>query len=67
MIVEQDGKYIRDARSNALINIDKTGYDKFKLEREKALHVQRLTQQVQTLQNEMQVMKQMLQQLIDGK
>jgi hypothetical protein len=66
-MAEQDSKFIRDARSNALINTDKTGYEKFKIEREKAMHVHRLTQQVQTLHNEMQVMKQMLQQLLDGK
>jgi hypothetical protein len=67
MIAEQDSKFIRDPRSNALINTDKTGYEKFKLEREKALHVQCLAQQVQIMQNEMHVMKQMLQQLLDGK
>lgn len=65
--VEQNGKFIRDKRSNALINTDKTGYEKFKVEREKAMQVQRLTQQVSTLQCEMQTIKQMLQQLLDGK
>lgn len=65
--IEQDGKFIRDQRSRALINTDKVSYEKFKLERQKALQVQNLAQQVQTLQNEMQVMKQMLQQLLDGR
>lgn len=66
-IKTEDPNYVRDERSSAIINIDKAGYQKFKLEREKAMQVQQLTQQVHSLQSDMQDIKQLLQQLINGK
>ena len=66
-IKTDDPNFIRDKRNSAVINIDKAGYQRFKLEREKALQAQQLQQQVADMQSEMRDIKQMLQQLLNGK
>lgn len=67
IIKTEDPNFVRDKRSTAILNIDKAGYTQFKMERERALQAQRTAQEVATLQQDMNEIKQLLQQLINGK
>jgi uncharacterized protein YlbG (UPF0298 family) len=63
----QDSRFVRDRRSTAILNIDKQGYAHYLKEREKHLQLYKAVDQVQSLQQEMSDIKQMLQQLLNGK
>ena len=67
IIKTEDPSFVRDKRSTAILNIDKAGYTQFKMEREQALQAMRTTQEVAKLQRDMDEIKQLLQQLINGK
>jgi len=67
LLKTDDYRYVRDSRSTAILNIDKQGYAQYLKEREKHLQLYRAVDQVQGLQREMSDIKQMLQQLLNGK
>jgi hypothetical protein len=67
LLKTDDYRYVRDSRSTAILNIDKQGYNQYLKEREKHLQLYRAVDQVQNLQQEMSDIKQMLQQLLNGK
>lgn len=63
----EDPSFVRESSTNAVINIDTTGYRRFKEERERVIKMQQLAHDVVGLQNDIGDIKQMLQQLINGK
>lgn len=63
----EDPSFVREPNTNAVINIDTNGYRRFKEERERVIKMQQLAQDVTSLQNDIGDIKQMLQQLINGK
>lgn len=63
----EDPSFVRESATNAVINIDTTGYRRFKEERERVIKMQQLAQDVAGLQTDIGDIKQMLQQLINGK
>jgi hypothetical protein len=63
----EDARFARDKHSTAILNIDKAGYQQFKMERDRALQLQHAVEQVSVLQSEMRDIKQLLQQLVNGK
>jgi hypothetical protein len=63
----EDPNFVREPNTNAVINIDTNGYRRFKEERERVIKMQQLAQDVTSLQNDIGDIKQMLQQLINGK
>jgi len=63
----EDRRFVRDLRSNTILNIDTEGYEVFKQERSRLLRQQQLEKQVLSLQQDMSDIKQLLQQLINGK
>jgi hypothetical protein len=67
LLKTDDYRYVRDSRSTAILNIDKQGYAQYLKEREKHLQLYKAVDQVQGLQREMSDIKQMLQQLLNGK
>jgi len=66
-IKTDDPRFVKDSHTSAIINIDRNGYNRFKLERDKAMQMQNLSHQVDSLQTEMQDIKRLLQQLLNGK
>lgn len=63
----EDKRYVKDLRSGALLNIDTTGYESYKQERQRLLRQQLLEDQVKSLQQDMGDIKHLLQQLLNGK
>jgi hypothetical protein len=63
----EDRRFVRDLRSNTILNIDTEGYEVFKQERSRLLRQQQLEKQVLSLQQDMSDIKQLLQQLINGR
>lgn len=57
----------RDPTSSALLNMDMDGYQRHIKEREAFMKMQDLANQVQTLNTDITDIKQMLQQLLNGK
>lgn len=64
---QSDLTFIRDNHSLALLNIDTQGYQKYIKERNQYLEMQTIKLQVRSLQTDMSEIKQMLQQLVNGK
>lgn len=62
-----DVNFIRDINSMAVLNIDTVGYQRFEQERARILQLQRVTNDVAILHKDVNDIKQLLQQLIDGK
>ena len=62
-----DVNFIRDIDSMAVLNIDTVGYQRFAQERARILQLQRVTNEVAILHEDINDIKQLLQQLIDGK
>ena len=63
----EDKSFVKDMRSGAVLNIDTDGYQAFKRERERLLRQQELEEQVSDLHRDISDIKQLLQQLINGK
>ena len=63
----EDRNFVKDMRSGAVLNIDTEGYQAFKRERSRLLRQQELEEQVSSLQQDIGDIKQLLQQLINGK
>lgn len=55
---------VRDTTSTAVINTNKEAYDNYKMARDEKLKVQKLAGQVDSLQDDVQQIKQLLLQLI---
>lgn len=66
-ISAEDPSLKRDPSSSALLNMDMDGYHRHLKEREAYLKIQDLSNQVQTLNTDITDIKQMLQQLLNGK
>ena len=62
-----DDRFVRDKRSTAILNKDKNGYQQFLIERERAYTQQQLAKEVDHLRSEFSEIKQLLQQLINGR
>jgi hypothetical protein len=58
---------VRDKDTNAIINIDNTGFETFMKERERILRLDQVSTEVTNLKQDMTQIKQMLQQLLNGK
>jgi hypothetical protein len=65
-IPTEDKQFVKDLRSGAFLNIDTTGYESYKRERERLLRQQQLENKVTDLQRDMEDIKQLLRQLING-
>ena len=65
-VTTEDKKYVKDMRSNAFLNIDKEGYNTFLQDRSRFLRQQHLEKQVLNMQQDMEDIKQLLRQLING-
>lgn len=64
---KSDLNFVRDNHTCALLNIDTQGYQQFLKERNQYVELQKMKNQVATLQSDMSEIKQMLQQLVNGK
>lgn len=62
-----DPGFVREPRTTAIINIDTKGFKRFKEERAQILKTQQLAKDVASLQSDMKDIKQLLQQLVNGK
>lgn len=58
---------IRDSRSNALISTDNKALEAVRMQRERALRLNNLQQEVQDLKSDITEIKSLLVKLIDGK
>lgn len=67
LVPTEDVRYAKDLRSHAVLNIDTASYESFKMERQRILRHQQLEQQVSFMQQDMNEIKQLLQQLLNGK
>jgi hypothetical protein len=67
LVPTEDRRYVKDLRSKAILNIDTASYESFKNERQRVLRQQQLEQQVSNLQQDMSDIKQLLQQLLNGR
>lgn len=62
--VKDHEKLRRDAHSKAIINVDKTGYIAYLRKQEKSQRLEKVEDTVYDLQNDINDIKQMLQQLV---
>jgi hypothetical protein len=62
-----DPSLVRDKDTNAIINIDNAGFETFMKERERILRLDEVSTEVISLKQDMTQIKQMLQQLLNGK
>lgn len=60
-------EYARQAGSSAILNIDAASFKRYKEERTRILKLDHLTEDVSALQKDMQDIKTLLQQLVNGK
>lgn len=63
----EDPFFVRDPSSTALLNIDNIGYKQYLEERERIKQVQLLAQDVSNLKSDIGDIKQLLQQIVNGK
>jgi len=61
-----DKRYVKDWESTAILNIDDEGYRSFKLERDRLLQQVRTQNEVAEIRRELDDIKQLLKQLING-
>ena len=59
--------FIRDTHSQAIINNDNQGFNRFKQQRERELQLQKTINEVESLKKDVREIKRLLQQLIDGR
>jgi hypothetical protein len=60
-------QFIRDKHSQAIINNDNQAYQRFRQLREKELNLQKTLHDVDLLKKEVRELREMIQQLIDGR
>ncbi len=61
-----DPNFVKDPSSKAILNIDKSGYERFKSERAYVLRQQELEETISNLQKDVGEFKDLLKQLING-
>jgi hypothetical protein len=61
--VTDDPRFARDKQNSAVINIDRTGYQAFKLERDREMLLQQLQHQAIYFQDEIREIRQEIKQL----
>ena len=61
-----DPNYAKDPSSQAILNIDNAGYERFKNERSFLLKQQKLEETVVSIQKDLKEFKDLLKQLING-
>lgn len=66
IIPTNDKRYAKDWESTAILNIDDEGYRSFKLERDRLLQQVRTQNEVAEIRRELDDIKQLLKQLING-
>ena len=66
IIPTNDKRYVKDWESTAILNIDEEGYRSFKLERDRLLQQAKTQNEVVELKRELNNIKQLLEQLING-
>ena len=62
--VKNDQTLVRETNSNAILNVDRNGLNKYKEEREFKMRMQRTTEELDQLKVDMGEIKIMIQQLI---
>jgi hypothetical protein len=62
--VKNDQTLVRETNSNAILNVDRKGLNKYKEEREFKMRMQRTTEELDQLKVDMSEIKIMIQQLI---
>jgi hypothetical protein len=62
-----DESFVRDMNSTAILNKDRNAYNRFLLERQQSLQQQRIAADVDNLRGELSEIKQLLQQLLNGR
>lgn len=67
LVKTDDKQFARDPRSSAVLNIDNAAYQHFQQERERVLQMQRVSAEVGELREELNDIKQLLVQLVNGK
>lgn len=67
MVKTNDPLLVRDKDTNAIINIDNIGFETYMKERERILRLDAVSVEVTSLKQDMTHIKQMLQQLLNGK
>ena len=67
MVKTNDPLLVRDKDTNAIINIDNIGFETYMKERERILRLDAVSVEVTSLKQDMTQIKQMLQQLLNGK
>ena len=67
MVKTNDPHLVRDKDTNAIINIDNIGFETYMKERERILRLDAVSVEVTSLKQDMTQIKQMLQQLLNGK
>lgn len=67
LVKTDDKQFARDPSTHAVLNIDNAAYRHFQEERKRALEVQRVSKEVNELRSEIGEIKQLLQQLVNGK
>ena len=67
LLPTDDKSFVKDSYSTACLNIDTAGYKAYKQERERILRQNQLEHQVTNLQQDMGEIKQLLQQLLNGR
>lgn len=67
LVKTDDKQFARDPRSSAVLNIDNAAYQHFQQERDRALQMQRVSVEVGQLREELNDIKQLLVQLVNGK
>lgn len=63
MIKTDDPNYVRDQRSTALLNTDVQGAERYKAERDRHIEMMRMQERMQTVENNVQDIRNMLLQL----
>lgn len=65
MIVKTDDKrFVRDTRSNALLNIDKRALDRHRVEREKTQRTSHMREEMDALRTQVAELTELVQQLL---
>lgn len=69
MIIEKNdfSNLVRQQGTSAILNIDATGFNQYREERERILKTDQLARDVLHLQKDMSEIKMLLQQLVNGK
>lgn len=60
-------EYAREKDSSAILNIDTPSFVRYKDERARIMRIDQLANEVQSIKNDMDDIKKLLQQLLDGK